>query len=1060
MLDRSTLTLPAFDENLSDTTAHVYVALDLETTGLKADKDEIIEIGAVRFTADGRDARVLDRFVRFVHPGRPIPLRIQQITGIHDEDVADAPRIDEVLPELRAFIGADVRGVIAHNVSFDLGFLCAAGLDVQRPAFDTFELASILMPGRASYSLGELCRNEGIALLDAHRAFDDAEACAQLFARLLDRVHGLPAPTLRAIVESASRSEASWSPQILFEDALDGALGDVADPGDFEQPVSDAFSEDLPRGALGDGAATIDERRKVTPVETAALTDFFGETGHLARMMGASFERRDGQAEMAARVLDSLNRGDHLLIEAGTGTGKSLAYLLPSALWSVQNGRRVVVATYTLALQEQLVESEVPRLMDLLASAGGDLPEVALLKGRSHYLCTRRLARWREQIDARAKGPSKLELRVLAKVLVWLLFTETGDVNELFLPTDAEQAIWQQICSHAACNAQRCTGPANDPATTSGLGAYHRDFAVAAREQAARAHLLIINHALLFADLAAARRVLPAFSHLIVDEAHHLEDAATEQLTFAAHWSRAAGLLGRLASKGALHGALHGLLDADVRRGKSRAVGAALTLADLGIEVGQALDLLPAFNQRLLRFAAHQKGRRRDAKYNQRLALDEAVRVQPEWSRVEIEWDHIAGRLRAVADLAEGLRRSLVESGWHKREPASTHLAELEATVGDLREFTRRLDQIILQTTGPASGASPNDEMFFRTLFDLPSADAPAAAAKSPNPPSSAQSKPSEQAPGEPFNHLDSTSSIPNYQSPISPLDREPTVAWLEINQRTEEATLLLAPRRVGSLLEQALVHDMRTAIFTGATLRTADGFGFTRDRLGLWEVEAATVESPFQYETNTLLYLPNDMPPPNGSGYQQAVERAVIEAALAAGGRTLMLFTSYSQLRTTAAAIRQPLDALGITVLQHGASSRSRVLREYRAAERAVLLGTRSFWEGIDLPGDLLRCLLIVKLPFAVPGDPLVAARSAELENAFRDYTLPDAILRFRQGFGRLMRRVDDHGAVVLLDSRLWQKQYGSAFLESLPTCHTRRAPLAELGVEVGQWLAERAES
>ena len=836
----------------------------METTGLKADKDEIIEIGAVRFTADGRDARVVDRFVSFVCPGRSIPLRIQQITGINDGDVADAPAIDEVLPELRAFIGPEVRGIIAHNAGFDLGFLRAAGLDVQRPAFDTFELASILMPGRASYSLGELCRNEGIALVDAHRAFDDAEACARLFARLLDRLHGLPAPTLRALVESSSRSEASWSPQILFEGALagamDGTFEEVADRDDWERPVDDAFSEDLPPDELSGGAGKIDERRKITRVEPTALADFFGETGHLARTMGAAFERRDGQAEMAARVLASLNRGDHLLIEAGTGTGKSLAYLLPSALWSVQNGRRVVVATYTLALQEQLVESEVPRLLDLLASAGRDLPEVALLKGRSHYLCTRRFARWREQIGARAKGPSKLELRVLAKVLVWLLFTETGDVNELFLPTDAEQAVWQQICSHTACNAQRCNLPADDPATTSGLGAYHRDFAVAAREAAMRAHLLIINHALLFADLAAGRRVLPAFSHLIVDEAHHLEDAATDQLTFTAHWSRAAGLLRRLLPNqktgGALHGALHQLLDVDVRQGKSRAVGAALTLADLGVEVGQALDLLPAFNERLLRFAKHQKGRRQNAKYNQRLALDEAVRVQPEWSRVEIEWDHIAGRLRTVADLAEGLRRSLVESGWHKREPASTHLAELEATASDLREFTRRLDQIILQTTSGAGGASTNDALFFRTLFDLPPADEAAAETKSPKLFSNAPNNSLDLAQAKPLGNLTPTNPITNLQLPISsPLDREPTVAWLETNQRTEEATLLLAPRRVGSLLEQALVHDMRTAIFTGATLRTAEGFGFTRDRLGLWEVEAATVDSPFDYATNTLLY-------------------------------------------------------------------------------------------------------------------------------------------------------------------------------------------------------------
>ena len=337
-----------------------------------------------------------------------------------------------------------------------------------------------------------------------------------------------------------------------------------------------------------------------------------------------------------------------------------------------------------------------------------------------------------------------------------------------------------------------------------------------------RAHLLIINHALLFADLAAGRRVLPAFSHLIVDEGAPPGGCGHGAADLCGALVAGGGAAGAgWASKGALHGTLHGLLDADVRRGKSRAVGAALTLADLGVEVGQALDLLPAFSQRLLRFADHQKGRRRDSSYPQRLALDEAVRVQPEWSRVEIEWDHLAGRLRAVAETAEGLRRSLVESGWHKREPASTHLAELEATTGDLQEFTRRLDQIILQTTSGAGGASPNDAVFFRTLFDLPPTDEVAAPAKSPKSPDDAAT---HSALHTPHSALSPASS---------PLDREPTVAWLETNQRTEEATLLLAPRRVGSLLEQALVHDMRTAIFTGATLRTADGFGFTRDRLG-----------------------------------------------------------------------------------------------------------------------------------------------------------------------------------------------------------------------------------
>ncbi|MCB0080389.1 MAG: hypothetical protein KDE47_05645, partial [Caldilineaceae bacterium] len=207
-------------------------------------------------------------------------------------------------------------------------------------------------------------------------------------------------------------------------------------------------------------------------------------------------------------------------------------------------------------------------------------------------------------------------------------------------------------------------------------------------------------------------------------------------------------------------------------------------------------------------------------------------------------------------------------------------------------------------------------------------------------------------------------------------------------------------------------------------------------------------------YEKNTLLYMPSDLPEPNHPHYQRAVEQAIIATATATEGRTMALFTSYAQLRTTADAIRAPLDRRGITVLQHGVSSRRRLLREYRATEKAVLLGTRTFWEGIDLPGDELLSLLIVRLPFAPPGDPLVAARCAELDNAFNEYTLPDAILRFRQGFGRLIRRTDDRGVVVLLDSRIWQKRYGQSFLDAIPRCTEKRAPLSNLREEIELWM------
>jgi DNA polymerase-3 subunit epsilon/ATP-dependent DNA helicase DinG len=213
-------------------------------------------------------------------------------------------------------------------------------------------------------------------------------------------------------------------------------------------------------------------------------------------------------------------------------------------------------------------------------------------------------------------------------------------------------------------------------------------------------------------------------------------------------------------------------------------------------------------------------------------------------------------------------------------------------------------------------------------------------------------------------------------------------------------------------------------------------------------------VDSPFDYKRNVMLYLPTDMPLPNDGRYQQAVEQAVLATATACQGRTLALFTSYQQVRATADVIRAPLERLGVTVLQHGQGGRSRLLREFRSSEQAILLGTRSFWEGVDLPGDEVRCLLIARLPFAVPGDPLVAARSAEFEDAFNEYMVPDAVLRFRQGFGRLIRRAGDRGVVVLLDSRVWRKAYGQTFLEALPECTVRRAPLSNLAEAIDKWF------
>ncbi|MEZ4865347.1 MAG: helicase C-terminal domain-containing protein [Caldilineaceae bacterium] len=947
-------------------TGRVYVALDLETTGLDAKRDQIIEIGAVCFQGD----HILDRFVTYVNPARTIPLRVQQMTGIRNSDIADAPTLADIAPELLAFVRSDVVAIVAHNASFDIGFLRAAGIQFHRPILDTFELATILLPTMSSYSLGALCQSLSISMTQAHRALTDAEAAAQLFMVLRQRLYSLPSATLYTILESGEGAD--WPPLMLFEAAVQPSLFDRTGPREqWPAPPTPGYTR-----FIDITTPLPDDYPIQQQVEASVIEHFFAADGPLAQQFGPGYEARSGQVQMAQQVVQALNRGDHLLVEAGTGTGKSLAYLMPAALWSVANHRRVVIATNTIPLQEQLLNREIPRLQQLLHQSGQPAPQAALLKGRNNYLCTRRLHAWRT-----SRRLSAAELTLLAKVLIWLPHTTTGDVSELFLASPVERALWQQICSdQATCTPERCGGQHTHHTTTTQTGADASttgDFFYHAHQQAERAHLLIVNHALLIADLATGGRVLPPYSHLIVDEAHRLDEAATTQLTYRLEWPWVLALLQRLSAEGRLLPHLRRLGQADevIER-----VTRALPHSAARVEAA-----LPGFRERLLYFAQHQNEVRRDAGYTQQLYLNSAKRTQAQWGQIELEWDQLRTTLQVIQEQLAQLIQRLTALQWWHTEPYAIALSEVQSMGAQLQEVVAQMDSIIWQDGGG---------------------------------------------------------------------DAEHKVTWLEINEAGTDVSLLVAPLYVNEILEKSLVLQQRTIVLTGATLRTGSGFSFMRERLGLWHATTFTVDSPFDYQQSVLLYMPRDLPMPDHPRYQQAVERAIIDAALATGGRSLALFTSYAQLRATAEAIRSELDRAGITVLEHGASSRSRLLREYRRLDKAVLLGTRSFWEGVDLPGDELQCLLIVRLPFAVPSDPVVAARCAELENSFSDYMLPDAILRFRQGFGRLIRRTTDRGVVVLLDSRLWRKEYGSAFLESLPTCTTSQAPLANLGEEITNWL------
>ncbi len=926
-----------------------FVALDLETTGLDSGRDAIIEIGAVRFRGD----TILDRFASFVDPQRPIPLRVQQITAITDKDVADAPTIERIAPELLAFVDGNVDAVVAHNAPFDLGFLQKAGVQFHRPALDTHELASIVLPGMPSYSLGELCRRLEIPLSNAHRALDDAEAAARLFMHIQGKLRHLPRPILQTLVHCGADS--LWGPMILFRDAV--VLSTVEKVWHGATVAAD----------LKDGLAAAGQPNgPVQAVPPAVVDRAFAVGAPLAKLMGDGYEVRAGQVEMAQVVLQTLNYGGHQIIEAGTGTGKSMAYLLPAALWAIANRRRVVIATDTITLQEQLIEQEIPRLAAMI-----DVPiHSALLKGRTHYVCLRRLRTW---ISGRTLSP--LELRLLTRILIWLPQTQSGDLSELSIYDVQERALWQQISSDAlSCSEERC-GVASSVGTGD-LGWLQppgraQDFYWNARRSAQGAHLLVVNHALLMADLQSEGRLLPEYDHVVVDEAHRLEHSATEQFTVRLESGRMEAVLLRLP----LREEMLTLLAAHPQR---------LRLAQLIESQARRLkSSLRSFVDSLIRIMSRQIENQEPIGQGVRVDLD-LLRPQPRWSQVEIEWDSISTELRRLTRTVKELIEELEAARWWQEEAQAMVLGDLQRSHSYLAEIDKELEVLIAGTAN----------------------------------------------------------------------QRRDTISWLELNGERNNLTFCLAPVHVSDLLESKLFRPRRAAILTGATLRTDEGFEFIQERLGFWRANTRAIESPFDYRSNVLLYLPSDMPTLDRGGYQGAVERAIVETTRAADGRTLVLFTSHAHLRATADAVRSPLDQAGISVLEHGSSSRAQLLREFRTGRKSVLLGTGTFWEGIDLPGEMLSCLVIVRLPFAVPTDPLVAARSQAYENPFHEYTLPDAVLRFRQGFGRLIRRADDRGVVVLLDSRIWQKSYGSAFVDALPACTVRHAPLMNLSETVAQWL------
>lgn len=920
------------------------VAVDVETTGLDPERDAIIEVGAVRFSG----TRVEAEWSSLINPRRHVPEFITSLTGIDDAMLRQAPVFRDVAPAIESFIGS--APILGHNVRFDLGFLRKGINLADSRVVDTYELAAVLLPSAGRYNLGALGKELGVLLPATHRALDDARVTHAVYVRLLDLARQLPPALLREIVGLSA--PLSWDAAEVFRQILRARGREIGPARHAKVPSS------LAERAFAPALENPESPVPLDPDEAAAIL----EHGGLFATRLAAFEQRAEQVAMLRAVADSLSRGRHLMVEAGTGVGKSFAYLIPAALFAVQNNTRVVISTNTINLQDQLIRKDIP---DLAAALGINL-RAAVLKGRTNYLCPRRLE------NVRRQGPrNETELRVLAKVLVWQLSDPSGDRNSLNLNGNAERDVWLHLSADdEGCSTETCLQ------RTGGACPFHQ-----ARVDAQSAHLLVVNHALLLSDVAAEGKVLPEYSYLIVDEGHHLESATTNALSFRITQFDLERLLRDVGGSGS------GVLG-QVQLVARRALGP----SDLGLltrEISRCTDITflveqlgREFYDRLAEFSTGLREQDQASPYAWQARLLPSTRTLQGWDDVEIAWDSASENLRMLLTTLSEIHQA-----------ASTMYAsgtdELEDAISDLGTAHRRLSEAERQLSEMISKPSPDQ------------------------------------------------------------------VYWIEVRPSGNGLSLNAAPLRVGPLIEKVLWHEKASVIVTSATLTTHGEFQYLRNTLGADEADELQLGSPFDFESSTLLYIANDIPEPNAPDYQPALHRALIATARAAGGRTLALFTSYAALKKAAQAISSTLARDDILVFEHGEGASPNVLLEsFKSSQRAVLLGTRAFWEGVDVPGEALSVLFIPKLPFAVPTDPLIAARSEMYEDSFRDYYIPEAILKFRQGFGRLIRTASDRGVVAILDRRVLSKQYGRLFLDSLPRCTMQQGPAAALAREVKRWL------
>ena len=749
---------------------------------------------------------------------------------------------------------------------------------------------------------------------------------------------------------------------------------------------------------------TLPPHADCTPLDVDRLASHLLPGGTFSRLM-PGYESRPGQVEMLRAVARAFSEGRHLLVEAGTGVGKSIAYLIPAAAWALLNDVPVVVSTNTRNLQAQLIEKDLPLVRAAVCGDDSAPLRVAVLKGRSNYACLRRIALLLEQSHFELERP---ELRRFALALAWIAQSPDGDLDTFAGAGHADAVFLAKLSS----TAEECPGRA--------CRYWRRCFLQKARARAAAAHVVIANHALVFAESQAPGTALPPHAQIVFDEAHNLEEAATRHLSTELTQARLNQLLRRLS------------------RGRGNRAGGVLEVLRNHLQKG-AITTNEASTKALRRQIRQIRSALEEVQNSARILFEELhgliqpghdpvrFRCVPSSAAVSVEADDLFADDEgddAATMCADGMPFSgaftrevcrdkqfaACQGGWDEAEVQRCRLAVKHA-VAEASGLLLELGEALRQTT--------EGEL---ALYDDQAANVEGAAAAL-------------------------RAFALDMDFILAATDTE-HVFWAEPPSRSAgTANLYAAPLSIGEALAELLYRQKATVVFCSATLRVGSSFGYISRRLGIDRLEpeqlmTCVAASPFDYLTQCAALAPVFLPPPTGStggSYSEQLCGLMLDVFTRTRGRAMGLFTSYEMMNQVARLLEEPLRAAGIRLLVHGTNgTRDQITRIFRSGGSCVLLGTHSFWEGVDVAGEALSCVVMARLPFAAVTDPIVEARCEQIEraggSAFREFSLPQAVIRFRQGFGRLIRTRADRGVVIVADPRVMTKSYGATFRKSLP--------------------------